>query len=374
MYLKTKITSVLIALTLLVSVQSCKDDDVVPTPDNNTYSVPTTYNFTNVSYSGQTQRIGQLTELKTYLKTANISGTSLDEEKLLAMFSNDATKAGWSGTYEDSKQIKNKTFEAVQTVFEQLLKNIAASSMSTVAGSDGTAGVVPSNDNSKAYLLNDKGVEEGQVIEKGLMGAFIYYQICEIYTGSGKMDVDNETVTEGKGTAMEHHWDEAFGYFGVPLDFPTTTDNLAFIGSYCNKRDGVLKCNAPIMNAFLKGRAAISNKDMTGRDEAIAEVRKQLEKVPAGSAIHYLNSAMENFDDMALRAHALSEAIGFIYGLQFNPNRSATTVQIGEVLTKIGGDVDITKMNLYNTTKANIEAARDQLADLMSMTEVKTEL
>ncbi|MBK6524212.1 MAG: DUF4856 domain-containing protein [Crocinitomicaceae bacterium] len=24
-------------------------------------------------------------------------------------------------------------------------------------------------------------------------------------------------------TAMEHHWDEAFGYFGVPVDFQPTS-------------------------------------------------------------------------------------------------------------------------------------------------------
>ncbi len=369
-----KTLSIFSLLTLIgfgLGFQSCTDDDVI---EPSTYSVPSSYNFDNVSYSGQTQRIGQFTELKNYLKTANTMGTGLDEAKLLAMFSNDATKAGWAGTYEDSKQMKNKTFAAVQPVFDQLLKDVAVSSASTVVGTDGTAGVVNSKDNAKSYLLNANGLEEGQVFEKGLIGALLYYQITAVYTGSDKMDVDNEEVIEGTGTKMEHHWDEAFGYFGVPTDFPTNTDNIVFLGSYSNKRNGVLNCNKPIMDAFLKGRAAISNKDLTARDEAIAKVRMELEKVPAGSAIHYLNAAVKNFDDMALRAHALSEAIGFIYGLQFSPEKSVSNAEIEEILVKIAGDKDFSKMNLYNATIQNIESARDQLADAVSMTSVKADL
>jgi hypothetical protein len=368
-----KTQSIFTLLTLIgfgLGFQSCTDDDK-PEPG---YTIPTTYSFDNVSYSGQTQRIGQFTELKNYLKTANTSGTSLDETKLLAMYSNDATNTGWTGTYEASKQMKNKTFEAVQSVFDQLLQDISSSSKSTVAGADGTAGVVNSKDNSKSYLLNANGLEEGQVFEKGLMGALLYYQITAVYTGDDKMNVDNEEVTEGKGTTMEHHWDEAFGYFGVPTDFPTNTDNIVFLGSYSNKRNAVLNCNKAVMDAYLKGRAAITNKDMTKRDEAIGELRTALEKVPAGSAIHYLNSAITNFDDMALRAHALSEAIGFIYGLQFNPDKSVSNTEIDEILTKIAGDKDFTKMNLYNTSVQGIESARDQLAEALSMTAVKAEL
>jgi len=139
------------------------------------------------------------------------------------------------------------------------------------------------------------------------MGALLYYQSTAVYFEPGKIDGDNTSITEGRGTEMEHAFDEAFGYFGVPTNFPTSTDGLVFWGNYSNNRNPVLECNQPIMNAFLKGRAAISNKDLVGRDEAIAEVRKYWELISVGSALHYLNAGIANFEDKAIALHGLSE-------------------------------------------------------------------
>jgi len=60
------------------------------------------------------------------------------------------------------------------------------------------------------------------------MGACLYYQATSVYMGASKMDVDNETIVPGEGTAMQHHWDEAFGYFSVPKDFPLNKSGLFF--------------------------------------------------------------------------------------------------------------------------------------------------
>jgi len=56
------------------------------------------------------------------------------------------------------------------------------------------------------------------------MGAVFYYNIAEVYTRPGKIgaSVDNIIVTPEEGTDMEHHWDEAFGYFGAPIDFSSS--------------------------------------------------------------------------------------------------------------------------------------------------------
>ncbi|MFK7774829.1 MAG: DUF4856 domain-containing protein [Saprospiraceae bacterium] len=356
---------------LLVFSSCGKDDDPIDmTPE---YTIPTTYNFSNIDYSGQTQRIGMLTEMKAYMKSANTSGTVLDANKLVAMYANDAANAGWSGTYEDSKQMRGKTFEPVQATFDALLADLAEASESTVAGVAGAAGVVVSNDGAKNYLFNDKGIELGQVIEKGLMGALLYYQSSGVYFESGKIDSDNETVTEGKGTEMEHAFDEAFGYFGVPTDFPTNTDNLAFWGTYCNGRNAVLGSNQSIMDAFLKGRAAISGKDITTRDEAIAEVRDAWELVIVGTALHYINSGLADFDDVAKRGHGLSEAIGFIYSLQFSPSKKITNAQVEELLTLVGGSASILDVNLYNATEVNLQSAKDKLADWYDLVDNKDE-
>lgn len=352
----------LLFTVILIVSSSCKKDDnqLIDEPD---YTIPTTYNFDNVSYSGQIQRIGMLNEMKAYMGSANTSGTSLDASKLAAMYTNDAASAGWVKTYEDSKQLRNKTFEPVQATFDELISNIALASQSTVAGVDGTAGVVTSNDGAKNYLFDEKGVELAQLVEKGLMGALLYYQSTAVYFGSNKIDSDNETVTEGRGTEMEHAFDEAFGYFGVPIDFPMNKDNIIFWGNYCNRRNDLLGSNHIMMDAFLKGRAAISNNDLTTRDEAIKEIRDTWELVVATTALHYINSGINNFSDNAIRGHALSEAIAFIYSLQFNPTKRVTNDQVEELLILIGGSADILASNLYNTTEANLQVAKAKLAE-----------
>ncbi len=325
-------------------------------------SIPGAYNFENVNYDGQTQRLGMLLEIKNYVTTANTPGVALDAERLKAMYANDADKAGWQGTYEASKQLKGKTFEFHQDIFDQLMEAIALASASTVAGSPGQAGVVASADGSKQYLLNENGVEYAQLIEKGLMGACFYYQATAVYFGDEKMNVDNTTVEPGEGTAMEHHWDEAFGYYGVPRTFPADTEPVFFWGVYSNRRDPMLACNQKMMDGFLKGRAAISAGRLDARDEAIAEVRANWETISGATAISYINSALDNFDDTALRAHALSEAIAFTYALQFNPERSFTVEEVNQALRLIGGGSDdFFEMNLYQVERAELQQARELL-------------
>lgn len=363
-------TYLLLFLLGILFLNSCKDDNE---PEDNSYIVPTTYDFDNVSYNGQIQRLEMFNQFTNYIKTANTSGTLLDANRLEAMFANDAANAAWVGTFEESKQMRSKTFEPVQAVFDQLIVDVALASQANESGTNGSAGVVQSNDGAKNYLLNGNGLELGQVIEKGLMGALIYYQSVGVYMEPGKMEVDNEIIEPGEGTAMEHHWDEAFGYFGVPIDFPTNTDNVVFWGDYCNDRNALLSTNETIMNGFLKGRAAISNDDLDSRDDAIATIREGWELVIVGTALHYLNSGIDNFEDMALRAHALSEAIGFVYSLQFNPTKKITNTQVAEILTLIGGTDVIGDSNIYNAEVTQIQIAKDQLAEWFSLTEMKDE-
>ncbi len=347
---------------------SCNsDDDVTMHDDTQFYDIPSSYNFDNVSYQGQTDRLAMMTEWKSYMASSRTSGIALDAARMKAMFTNEA---GAEFTQEYTKQIKSKTFEAVQADFDALIDELAAASTSTVAGEVGVSGVIESLDGAKSYLVGDDGLDHAQVIEKGLMGACFYYQGTTIYLGSDRMNVDNETVEEGKGTEMEHHWDESFGYFGVPKDFPANTDILSFWGSYSNSRNAVLSSNQAMMSAFLEGRAAISNKDLETRDEAIAEIRAEWEKIAVGSILHYLNSGIENFEDMALRSHSVSEAIGFLYSLQFNEGKIIETTKVNELLTIIAGSANFDEMNLYNTTVGNLQTVKDELAAIYGLESV----
>ncbi len=361
-----KTSKLLLGISLLTATlffQSCTEDET-PKPTIE-LEIPTSYDFINVDYSGQTQRLDMLTELKAYMNTS-ASGASLDADLLQAMYANQSG-ANWIKTYDESKQLRNKTLVNVQEDFDALLSALAAASQSTSPGSNGISGVIKSSDGGKSYLIGGNGLDYVQLVEKGLMGACLYYQATSVYMGPDKMEVDNTEITDGEGTEMEHHWDEAFGYFGVPIDFPNNTDNISFWGSYSNKRDAILACNQKVMDALLKGRAAVSANELSLRDEAIATARQEWELIAVGSALHYLNIGITDFDDMAIRAHALSEAIGFIYALQFNTTQVISNAQVRDLLNTIAGSADFADMNLYNTTVAKLQEAKDQLADFYSL-------
>ncbi len=358
-----------LCLGLILVYTSCDDDDQNGLP----FEVPETYSFENVDYSGQTQRLDMLNEMKIYMKTSQ-TGAALNADILEAMYANDRDNAGWVGDYETSKQLRSKTFESEQPVFDELLVAIAGDSQSGVPGTEGQAGVVESLDGSKSYLLSANGLDLGQIIEKGIMGACFFYQATGVYLEPGRMDVDNETVTPGRGTDMEHHWDEAFGYLGVATDFPANINDVRFWGNYTAQRNELLGSGNLLMLSFRKGRAAISNDDLATRDAAITEIKFNWETVSAATAINYINRTIADFDDMAIRGHLLSEAIAFVYALQFNPDARVSLTDVRSLLTLLGGDDEFSNMDLYNITTTSLQEAKDQLAQIYGLENVKDEL
>jgi hypothetical protein len=266
-----------------------------------------------------------------------------------------------SGISLKEKSDNNFGFQAeVEAVFAEA----AATSQGTVAGSDGTAGKVlgpvptTSNGTQAAYLFNAKGFEYKELVEKGAMGAIMYYQAATILKNIGSYD--NSTVIAGQGTAQEHAWDEAFGYFGVPASFPTSTAGLSYWGSYCNSVNAAIGSNATIMNVWLKGRAAISNKDNAGRDAARDIVVSTWEKVGAARFITYMKQAKTNFANNGLRNHALSEGVGFIKAFRYNPAKTISDTDINSLLTIIGD-------NLYQVSQAKIDEAIGKVATIFSL-------
>lgn len=352
----------------LLFLSSCSKDD---SDDNDTsYDVPSTYVFTDadgnstVSFSGQTDRLNMVSEITAYLKTSD-NGAQLDAQQIKDMLRNENDAFSDADLNASTKQIFNKIFLGDQNLFLQYADDIAAASTSTVDGADGTAGVLSNGD--KQYLFDENGYEITQLIEKGLMGALMYYQATSIYMGSDKMDVDNSTPETGEYyTAMEHHWDEAFGYFGAPVDFPQSS-NAWFWEKYTNGRDGLLGSNTKIMDAFIEGRAAISNDDLTTRDNMISEIRAEWEKVVAGTAIHYVNGGLADIADDVLRNHQLSEAYAFIMALKYNEEASVSTQQVEDWLDLIGD-------NLYNVSSTDLNTLKDEMATAFGLEDVKDQL
>ncbi|MGH1338639.1 MAG: DUF4856 domain-containing protein [Aureispira sp.] len=347
-------------LTAVLSFTACQKTD-----DNN-YSVPTTYNFENVFYEGQTSRILMLDDLAIYAKSASAPNhPQLSAVSMEAMYENNTSNGNpftnpvLAGA---TKQIKDKVETSMQSAFVDYMVALETASQHThMTASPGQAGIATDN-NGNTYLLNTNGVELAQIIEKGLATACMYHQSSVVYLGATKMNVDNKAIIDGKGTNMEHHWDEAFGYFGAPEDFPANTSSLNLWAKYSNKVSPSIGSNTTIMNAFLRGRAAISADDYDVRDEMILAVRKEWETVLAAVAISYFNDAKRAGNDKAACYHYLSEAYIFTKGIQYGFNPKIASTDLNSILENLAGSADPLTANFYNITGAKINSAINALA------------
>lgn len=356
------ITISAIAVSLMVT--SCgKNTSGFPQVD----TLPATYDFENVNYSGQTTRIGMLEEMVVYMKTANTTGVTVDATTLKNMFSNTGSPFANPDYNTSGKQLKNKFFSLDVATVEAYMDSIAMASTSAVAGSNGTAGVVVSTTSpSKKYLLGANGMHYQEIIEKSIMGAVFYYQAVETYlseSGIGS-SVDNTTVIPGEGTAMQHHWDEAFGYLGVPVDFPANTIGTKYWGKYSSTVTAHINSNTILMDEFKRGRKAINSNNHSTKNSSAILIKATWEKLSAAMAIHYINEGLDNFSDDAIRCHVLSEGIGFIKALKYNSGRIITLSEMDTVLGYIGN-------NLYTVSSANLQLAKDMISSIYSLDDVK---
>jgi hypothetical protein len=322
------------------------------------YTIPTTYSFTDasgnttVNYSGQTERLNQLREMVILMKSAIASSISADDLK--AMFANTGGDGNGNFSFTSAKQLKDKCFAVDQALFETWMDKLAVASVSfSSQAADGQAGVLTSG--TSTYLFDENGREYLQFIEKGLMGAVFMHQSLNIYFSSSKMDVDNATAVDAANglyyTAMEHHFDEAFGYFGVGIDFPTTIP-ADFWGKYCNNQNTTLNSNADMMSNFRKGRAAISNNYLTDRDKAIKAISKEWEEIAAFQAKKYLQDAISFFgNDDAKYLHALSEAYAFSWNLRYAPEATRRFTPTSHTSL-----MNLYKSNFWEMTVADLNA------------------
>jgi hypothetical protein len=197
---------------------------------------------------------------------------------------------------------------------------VKVSQFYNTAGGEGKAGKQGSR------LFNYSGFEFNQAFAKGMTGALQLAKIIQHLDASA--NADNNTVVAGQGTAMEHQWDLAFGYVGIPKDYDsakayTSADQnrpLA-IGGYFAERGKFIKAGGTIFEAFRKGRAAIGAKDYAARDAAAATIREFLEKTIAAAMYYYMThpQAIAVKPD---QLHELSEGRGFVLALKYRPASS----------------------------------------------------
>src|SRR5690606_12210257 len=118
--------------------------------------------------------------------------------------------------------------EERQRFYEMFAALANASTSSSQIAEAGKAGVLGGK-----YLVDENGFEYGQFIQKGLIGAMMLDQISNVYLGTEKQSADNNSVVEGKNyTALEHHWDEAYGYLTQNETFPKKAADGKYMESY----------------------------------------------------------------------------------------------------------------------------------------------
>ncbi|GHB73448.1 DUF4856 domain-containing protein [Persicitalea jodogahamensis] len=332
----------LLTLALAGLLFSCTDNTGIDPDAPEQYTVPSTYDFTNVEYKESASRISMWQGFQTYLGRGNSRVLSADTVNYLWNNTNSAFTAELaSGIPYEAKDLNALSYNLSGKVADAVLFKTLADSTVYVSqfnqkpASKGTPGIIGSR------LFNAKGVEYNQVVAKGLMGGLVLNNIISILD---KIPSDNNTtVVAGQGTAMEHNWDLAFGYVGIPIDYdtaynyrsqPIKADRPLAIGGYFGERGVYIQAGGRIFEAFRKGRAAISARDYAARDEAIATIKEYLEKTLAAAAYYYV-TAPQSQAALDSKFHGLSEGAGFVAALKYRPANSKLTAANYQTLVSI---------------------------------------
>lgn len=239
--------------------------------------------------------------------------------------------------------------EGVRQQIETLFSTLADASQShSTTASSGVAGML---DN---YLVDKKGLEVRQIIQKYLIGALQLDYIGNVLLDEGLMADNSKPVGDHNYTQLEHNWDVAYGLLtlnpiyleGSTNDQRNTVEFAA--GSYIWEYN---KANyAAIYPAFLKGRAAIVNNDREQYEALALFIRTEFEKTIAQAALGYLAKWKSETTD-AKRAHAIGEGTGFLYALRFAKLHQADAAFSDKLIEDLLGsengfwDLDAEKIN-----------------------------
>ena len=353
-------------------------DSETEEPATITVTPPATYSFerngaTTVSYSGQSARLEMAAELSSYL-----NNEAKTKEELVNMFDN-GTGFGNPALAMSGKKLGNKTASSsqasstVKPQFDALITDVTTNVFPNVANtaSDGTPGSY-TDPGGRTVKINAKGHEINQLFTKGLMGALVCDQIIWGYLSAGKLDggtnkADNDagTLVDGKNyTAMEHYWDEGYGYlYGLePDDSNASIEGPdVLVSKYLKKVDGstLPGIAQEIYDAFKKGRAAIVAGAYDVRDEQAAIVSTKLSMVIGRKAADYLRSYVSKRNDgkWADAHHALSEGWGFILSLQFTKNAATgapyySNAEVNQMLSDIDNFWTVSTTDLESMASA----------------------
>ena len=391
-------------LAIAIFTLGCSDDDqdeVFEDPIEN----PATYVFerngeSTVNFSGQTTRILMAEEIIDKMMdettTAEVLKAMYAHMEGVSNFSDPVLNASdknvrgktaasfdyFSGNATDQALIRADFESWIDTQVSEVFPNWNA------AASPGVAGQIA--DGSATRYVDGRGLEMDQLFNKSLIGALMVDQILNNYISSNFLDAgtqrednDNGVPEEGRNyTAMEHDWDEAYGYaFGTAQDLTDPRPTIGLDDSFLNKYIGRVEGDPDfegitdaIYQAFKLGRAAIVAGDYQVRDQQAELLRELISEIMGIRAVYYLQQAKILLDrptpDYGGAFHDLSEGYGFIYSLQFTrkPNTQEPYFTKAETDALLQDLLDDGPNGLWDVTPATLDALSETIADRFTFT------
>ncbi len=260
---------------------------------------------------------------------------------------------------------------------------------------DRVDGIIPEGTDGKPLpvYVTATGLDVRELTQKFLVGAIAFHQAADDYLDDAQADkglrVSNLAPTDPnvRFTALEHHWDEAFGYFGAAADYADYTDEeLAAKGGRAThskgyadtdsdgaidllsefnfghstnlaKRDlgtlagGETDFSNEAIDGFLRGRAIIhaaAGRELTDAEFADLLVERDRainawEKAVAATALHYVNDTLKEMAKFGTEPYSFvnhakvwSELKGFALTLQFNPRSPMSKEDFGDLHALLG--------------------------------------
>jgi hypothetical protein len=365
----------------------CSTDDDNDDDGQTLIETPTSYSFasrfnegeSSVSYSGQVVRNLLINDIKIQMSTDAGSG---NPATLVSMMANDNADQAILSSAGSMTTVQTK-YHDIST--SHLNDRLTAVESYTIPGYDANAGTLVNGwvqELAASGKTRATGLRLDQITQKTLWGAVSYWQGTSKYMS--KIPTDDNTVASGDGaayTAMEHHWDESFGYFGAALDYNTgyTDDSrkngpnvdsngdgsIDFKSEYnvgwaitaakrdlCSACDTDLDFTKTIFDAYLEGRTLITNQaDLADILVQRDIVMNNWEKVVAAVSIHYVNDVADDIAGLITAADTSiapgsdatadyenhwGEMRGYANGLLYNDFKAITDANLLRILTVMG--------------------------------------
>ena len=321
-----------LSFMLMFSI-GCEDEEAADNDtDTMTMETPTEFVFesrfeehageSSVSYSGQVVRNLLVNDIKSLIASNVGGGNTAIINSMMA--NDDPNLAIYTGSSLNTLQTK---YHDIST--SQLNDRLAAVTSYTDPGYGANAQDMITGwiAESEGYSVRPGGLDLGQMTQKVMWGAIAYWQGTSKYMS--KIPNDDNTMSDDGDpyTAMEHHWDESFGYFGAARDYNTgysddtdrktdpyndsngdglidfkTEYNMGWAVTAAKRDlvDGVsvdYDFTKTIFDAYLEGRTLIYNQ--APLDEILVQrdiILNTWEKVVAAVSIHYINDTMSDLE------------------------------------------------------------------------------